>query len=211
MRKWLICLLATMVLPVWAQNESNAEALLKEVIDTTASYKNFKADLGYTMVNIEMDIDEKKTGVIYVQGDAYRLEMEGQLVISDGKTIWTYLPDSEEVMVSSAEDSDESISPTKILSKYGDNYKARFDNDKKYQGTNLKEISLKSEDGNNFDKLNVVVDSKNKSLKSFSIYDKNGNIFTYEILNLQSSIDIQDSVFTFVSTDYPGVEVIDMR
>jgi chaperone LolA len=211
MKRWLIGLLAIMVMPVLAQNTSDAETLLKEVIEKTASYKNFKADLGYTMINQEMNIDEKKTGVIYVQGDAYRLEMEGQMIISDGSTVWTYLPDSEEVMVSDVEDSDESISPTKILSKYSDDYKARFDNDKKYQGTNFKEISLKAEDGNNFDQLSVVVDAKNTSLESFSIYDKNGNVFTYQIISLQSDIVLQDSVFTFVAANYPGVEVIDMR
>ncbi len=211
MKKWLVCLLAIVVLPAWAQNEKDAESLLKQVIDKTASYKNFKADLGYTMVNVEMDIDEEKTGVIYVQGDAYRLEMEGQMIICDGKTVWTYLPDSEEVMVSDVEDSDESISPTKILSKYGDDYKARFDTDKKLQGTDLKQISLKAEDGNNFDKLSVVVNAREVSLVSFSIYDKNGNIFTYQIQSLQPNITIPDSTFTFVAANFPDVEVIDMR
>lgn len=211
MRKWLICLMAITFLPGWAQNEKDAETLLEEVINKTASYTDFKADLAYTMVNVEMDIDEKKNGIIYVKGDSYRIEMEGQMIISDGKTIWTYLPDSEEVMVSSVEDNDESISPTKILTKYNDDYNAKFDSDSKYKNSDLKGINLKATDGKNFEKLSVVVDAKKLSLESFSVYDKNGNVFTYEIISLKPDLNLSDTTFVFNAKDYPGVEVIDMR
>ncbi len=126
----------------FAQNAKKAEELLEQVVNKTASYKNLKADILYTMVNNELDINEKKEGVIYISGDSYRIEMEGQVIISDGKTVWTYLEDSGEVMVSNVEDNDESISPTKILTTYNSNYKARFDTDKKYKNADLKVINL---------------------------------------------------------------------
>ena len=44
---------------VLAQSDKEAEKLLEDVINHTSSYKNFKADLSYTMVNVEMGIDEK--------------------------------------------------------------------------------------------------------------------------------------------------------
>jgi len=99
---------------VMAQSDKEAKKLLEDVINHTSSYKNFKADLSYTMVNVDMGIDEKKSGVIFVQGDSYRIEMEGQVIISNGITIWTYLEDSEEVMVNDVDESGESISPTQI-------------------------------------------------------------------------------------------------
>ena len=40
--------------------EKNADKLLKKVVDNTASYHNFKAQLSYTMVNTEMNIDKLK-------------------------------------------------------------------------------------------------------------------------------------------------------
>ena len=118
MKNLLTILILIISLGAYAQSDKQASKLLEDVIDRTSSYKNFKANLSYTMVNIEMGIDEKKAGVIYVNGDNYRIEMEGQIIISDGSTIWTYLVDSEEVMVSNMADSEESISPTDILTKY---------------------------------------------------------------------------------------------
>ena len=210
-KNYLLALLVLVMTPAWAQNEKDAEKLLESVINKTASYSNFKAQLAYTMVNAEMNIDEKKTGVIYVQGDSYRIEMEGQQIISDGTTVWTYLPDSKEVMVSEVLETEESFSPTKILTKYNDDYDARFDTDSKYKNANLKVINLKASEGKNFDRISVTVNSDKLSLESFSMYDKDGNIFTYQIILLEPNLNLAANTFVFNVKDYPGVDVVDMR
>ncbi len=194
-----------------AQSDKDAQKLLDQVIDHTSSYINFKADLSYTMVNVDMGIDEKKSGIIFVEGDNYRIEMEGQVIISDGKTIWTYLEDSEEVMVSDVDENEESISPTQILTKYNDSYKAKFGSDKKHKNSNLKEICLKPNDKNNFEKMSVIVNANKLSLESFSVYDVNGNVFTYHIINLKSNLELTADTFNFDYSKYTDVEVIDMR
>lgn len=196
---------------IFAQSGKKAEQLLKDVVDKTSSYSNLKAEISYTMVNEEMDINEKKEGVVFIAGDSYRIEMEGQIIISDGKTIWTYLADSEEVMVSNVEDNDESISPTKILTTYNSDYKAKFDTDNKYKNADLKSIHLRPNDGKQFEKMSIIVNQKSLSLESFSVFDKNGNVFTYHIINLSPNLDLPENTFTFNTEDYPDVEVIDMR
>lgn len=196
---------------VMSQSDKEASDLLKKVIDKTASYDNFKAELTYTMVNTDMDINEKKSGYVYVEGDKYRIEMESQVIICDATTVWTYLADSEEVMVSSVEDSEESISPTKILTTYNDDYKAKFDPDSKYKNSDLKAIDLKPNDGKQFEQMTILVSQKNLSLESFSVFDKNGNVFTYHIINLTPNLDLPPDTFTFDTAKYPDVDVIDMR
>lgn len=211
MRKLFFVITLLISVSLIAQSDKDAEKLLEEVITKTSSYTNFKADLSYTMVNAEMGIDEKKSGVIYVQGDSYRIEMEGQVIISDGITIWTYLEDSEEVMVSNVADNEESVSPTQILTQYNESYKAKFSNDKKYKNSNLKEIELKPIDKHNFEKMSVIVNSSKLSLENFSVYDANGNVFTYHIINLLPNLDLPADTFTFDYDKYPDVEVVDMR
>jgi outer membrane lipoprotein-sorting protein len=205
----LIALLSSGLM--FAQSGKKADQLLEDVVNKTASYKNMKVEISYTMVNKEMDINEKKNGLIYISGDSYRIEMEGQIIISDGKTVWTYLEDSEEVLVSDVENNDESISPTKILTTYNSNYKAKFDTDSKYKNADLKAINLRPNDGKQFEKMSILVNQKSLSLESFSIYDKNGNVFTYHILSLTPNLDLPENTFTFNPADYPDVEVVDMR
>lgn len=211
MRKVLIAAALLLSLVSFAQNDKKAEDLLKKIVDKMAAYKNFKAELSYTMVNKEMDINEKKTGFIYVQGDKYRIEMEGQIIISDSKTIWTYIVDSEEVMISNVEEDDESISPNKILTTYSEDYKAKFDNDPKYKNSELKLIDLKPNDKKQFDKMSILVNEEKLTLDNFSVYDKNGNVFTYHIINLKPNLDLPADTFVFDEAKYPDVDVIDMR
>lgn len=194
-----------------AQSDKKAEELLEKVINKMAAYENFKAELSYTMVNKEMDIDEKKTGVIFVKDDSYRIEMEGQVIISDGTTIWTYIQDSEEVMISDVEAEEESISPSKILTTYNEDYKAKFDVDKKLKNVDLKCISLKPNEGKQFENMRIEVNEKKLTLESFSLNDKNGNVFTYFIINLEPNLELPDDTFTFDPAKYPDVDVIDMR
>ena len=137
--------------------------------------------------------------------------MEGQIIISDGATVWTFIVDSDEVMVSDVDESDESISPNKILTTYNANYKAKFDSDNKYKNSDLKMINLKPNEGKQFEKLSLLVNERSLNLESFSVYDKNGNVFTYHIINLQPNLDLPENTFTFNPDDYPDVDVIDMR
>lgn len=211
MRTYLVLFAFLMSAALVAQSDKDAEKLLESVVNKTSSYKNFKAELAYTMVNKEMNIDEKKKGVIYLEGDNYRIEMEGQVIISDGKTVWTYLKDSDEVMISDMEGNDESVSPTKILTTYNKDFKAKFSSDPKYKSSDLKMIDLKPNDGNQFENMSILVNQKNLSLESFSLLDKNGNVFTYHIISLTPNITLPANQFTFNAADYPGVEVIDMR
>jgi len=207
----MIALLLFAFWGVQAQSKKQAEKLLQSVINKVASYDNFVADISYTMVNTEMNIDEKKSGKIFVSGDKYRIEMPGQTIISDGKTLWTYIEDSQEVMVSNMEDSDQTISPTKILTSYNDDYDAKFDKDATYKNSNLKLIDLKPSEGKNFEKMSVLINEKKLELENFSVYDQNGNVFTYHIINLKPNVKLPSGTFTFDSKKYPDVEVVDMR
>jgi outer membrane lipoprotein-sorting protein len=196
---------------VFAQSNKEAEKLVKNVIEKISAYDNFAADVSYTMVNTEMDINEKMTSHIIVSGDKYRVEMEGQIIFSDGVTLWTYIVDSEEVMVSDVSESEVGISPTSILTSYDENYKSSFDNAKKYKNSDVKKVDLKTSEDKGFQELSLMINQKNLSIEGFSVYDMNGNVFTYHIIDLKPDIEIEENTFTFVASDYPDVEIIDMR
>jgi outer membrane lipoprotein-sorting protein len=114
-------------------------------------------------------------------------------------------------MISNIEDSDESISPNKILTTYNEDYKAKFDQEKKYKNIDLKVIDLKPNEGKQFENMSLTVNEKNLSLENFSVFDKNGNVFTYHIINLQPNLDLPEDTFSFNTANYPDVDVIDMR
>ncbi|TSA25818.1 MAG: outer membrane lipoprotein carrier protein LolA, partial [Bacteroidetes bacterium] len=63
----------------------------------------------------------------------------------------------------------------------------------------------------NYTKVIVIIDKKLKQIKSFKLFDRNGNVFTYRVTRFQTDVPVKDSDFVFQEANYPHVEVIDMR
>jgi len=191
--------------------QKNAEQLLKTVIDNTKSYKTLEVDFSYRMLNSEAGIDEIKKGSVSMMGDAYKLKMAGQMVVCDAKTVWTYLEDSQEVMVSNVEKSEDAITPSSILTSYYEDFKASFTNDKSNTAKGLKTIELKPNKVKKFVKIQIGINETKQQIVNFSIFDNGGNTFVYDITKMTPNTPMKDADFKFNAAEYPGVDVVDMR
>ncbi len=192
---------------LYAQN--SAQKLLKKTLDKMSSYKNFSSALSYSMVNVQNDIHEKKTGTILVEGDKFRIALMGQVIISDGKDMWTVIKDSKEVMLSTLDPNDPSnVSPTKILEEYSD-YNAKFA--KGQRKNKVKTLILTSKKKSSFHKVTITIDASRYLVKKFSLYDDDGNVFTYDISNFKADVNFPKGTFNYNPKDFPGYELEDMR
>ena len=199
-----------MALSVSAQTK-NADQLLDELGTKTNSYKNIKVTFAYTMKNEEAGIDETTNGTLIVSGEKYHLNIAGQEVISDGKTLWTYLADSEEVQVNDV-DPEEGFSPSKLLSSYNKEYNAKKEKDLIIDRKSFLQLKLKPKDkDSNFDFVILVINQDAMQLSKFIIHDFEGNIFTYDLKQFVTNSELPADSFTFDPSKYPDVEVIDMR
>lgn len=207
MRKHLMLIISILTLATntFAQN---AEQVFKAAVDKLKAYDNIEIAFDYQMINTTAGIDELMTGTGHLQGDSYKLNIAGQEMICDGTTLWTYMPDSQEVMVSSV-DSEDGGSPLSIINAYYDNISTKFlpsgDPSKM-----MIEVSPKEKD-ENFSKLVVVTDTKTMNLKEVRLFDNNGSEFVYNITKFVTNQVLPDNFFTFNEQDYPDAEIIDMR
>lgn len=207
MKKYLLLIISILALTAntFAQD---AEQVFKAAVDKLKAYNNIEIAFDYQMINRAAGIDELMTGTGFLQGEAYKLSVAGQDMICDGATLWTYLPDSQEVMVSSV-DSEDGGSPLSIINSYYDNINAKFlpsgDTSKM-----MIEVSPKEKD-ENFSKLVVVTDTKTMNLKEVRLFDNNGSEFVYNITKFVTNQVLPDNFFTFNEQDYPDAEIIDMR
>lgn len=197
---------------VFAQGKDpKATALLDAVSAKTTAYKTIQADFTYTMENKQAKINETKTGVLLVSGDKYKLTASGQVVICDGKTVWTFLKESNEVQVNNLESKDDAMTPSKLLTSYNKNYKATIIKDKDASDPNLEAVELIPNVQKNFTKAILIVDKTKKQVKAFKLFDKSGNTFTYKVTKFLTDVPTTASDFTFEASKFPGVDVIDMR
>jgi outer membrane lipoprotein-sorting protein len=192
----------------FAQNDKKATAILNDVSAKTKLYKTIKIDFTYAMDNAKENIHDKFKGTLLSKGDKYKLTAAGQEVISDGKTMWTYLKDANEVQINNAGDDEDSFTPTKLLSGYSNDYKSKFIQEK--GNTQIIELyPLKK--GKSFTKVQLTIDKAKKQISKFVIYDRNGSTFSYIVDKFVTDQAISDNVFAFNKADHPGVEMNDMR
>lgn len=196
--------------PLHAQK--TADELLKQVVDKTAAYDNLAVDFYYTMQNELAGISESNEGRLLLQGDAFKLEVAGQTIINDGETVWVYLHDSHEVMITHADEGDGTFSPASILTSYYDDFEVSFISTSEMQSSDLKTIELIGDGSLNFSKLHIRIDDTKMQIESFTLFDDNGSTYTYHIRSLQSNVGLEPGTFSFQVDDHPDLEdIIDMR
>lgn len=205
---FLIAFVAGLTLSGFAQNDKKAAAILDEVSAKTKSFKTIKIDFTYAMDNAKEKIHDKFKGTLISKGDKYKLTAAGQDVISDGKTIWTYLKDAKEVQINNAGEDDDSFTPTKLLSGYNKDYKSKFIEEKGNDQV-IELVPLKK--GKTFTKVKLTIDKSKKQISKFVIYDRSGSTFSYIVDKFVADQAFADTVFTFNKAEHPGVEINDMR
>jgi|AntAceMinimDraft_17_1070374.scaffolds.fasta_scaffold04229_5 outer membrane lipoprotein-sorting protein len=191
--------------------EEQAKIILEKTSEKMQSYKNIKIEFTYKMKNEKENINESKDGIILIKGDKYNLDIAGQNVICNGKTIWTYIKDADEVQINVVEDNDESINPVKILTSYDKNYKPKLIREGHKNDKTVYVIDLTPLEGKSFYKIRLIIDKTKKQILKSTIYDKNGSLYLYIVKKFITDITIKDSNFTFDKSKHPDVEVIDMR
>jgi outer membrane lipoprotein-sorting protein len=62
-----------------------------------------------------------------------------------------------------------------------------------------------------FFKIRKNIIKKDKSIQSWTMFDKSGNKYRYSLTKFVPNVKVEDTFFTFDAKKYPGVEVIDLR
>lgn len=188
--------------------DAKAKALLEEVSFRAKAAKSIKADFTYTMENQKAKINEEKSGSVFISGNKYRMTASGQSVYCDGKTIWTYISESNEVQINDASGNEDAITPTSLLSTYNANYQYKMI---KSEDETLDMVELIPNKIKNVTRVIISVNKLKKQITGFKIFDKSGNTFTYKIKNYVTDSPVTANDFVFDEKKFPGVEKIDMR
>ncbi len=198
----LVLLFATQA--VTAQN--NAEAIIRLMVDQVKGHKNVEMAFSYQISPDGKNYSDSEKGHAWLQGEAYKIEMAEQQTISDGKTIWSYLVDDEEVMVSNASDGVDNT-PLKLLTSLDESYVATLTG---IDAQGLATIELANPKGQ-YKRVTLKIDTKKTELKSADIYMEDGSKALITIEEMKFDQKLSDKFFTFDTKAHPKVDVIDMR
>lgn len=192
--------------------DKKAEQILKTIATKYKSFKSYRADFRYLLENKKDKLSISKKGTLHVKQGKYKLDMGPIIIFCDNKTLWNYNRDANEVQISDYDPKSAELNPSKIFNIYDKGFLSQFIEEKTEAGKVIQLLELTPIDKKkSFHKVKLYVDKSTSQIIRSKIFDKNGNIYTYEITKFQGHIKIKDHFFTFLKKDFPGVEVLDLR
>lgn len=213
MKKYLFLMVTWLAgVSAFAQYDPQARKVLDNMSENIRSIGAYSASISNSLVNEAEGINDEFKGKITVKGDMYKLELEEQVVINNGTTVWTYLPDVNEVNIDNYDPDEDEITPSKIYDAYKDGYKYIYMGDETKEGEMTHVIDLVPNDLDaQFFKIKLFISKKDLLLKGWMMFEKSGNQYIYAIRDFDSKVSVKDSAFEFDAANYPGVEIIDLR
>tara|TARA_B100000614_G_scaffold3770_1_gene3622 strand:- start:27 stop:599 length:573 start_codon:yes stop_codon:yes gene_type:complete len=189
-----------------SQDTRDALEVLNQMSDKYKKMNGFTSSFTYSMNNLSENITDSFEGTISVKDEKYILFIEGQKIINDSKTVWTYLEDLNEVTISEFDPTEQEISLNNIFEIYKEGFTHKNIGEK----DDLLNIEIYPEsDEKSYFKILFKI-NKSNLLESFTVFDKSNTLFIYTINNfIEEDLDL--SLFTFTEENYPGIEVIDFR
>lgn len=204
--------LALLTFAAQAQYDPKALEILEAMSKKYKAIEAFEANISYTLTNEVEKINEEFKGKISVKGEKFKLILPEQEVTNNGTTVWTYLPEAKEVNIDNFDPSSDDVNPSKIYEIYKKGFKYLYLADKTEGGVLCEEVDLvpDKKDAQYF-KIKMMINKKDKSIQSWTMFDKAGNKYKYTITKFNPGIKLDDAFFTFDPKKYPGVEVVDLR
>lgn len=153
---------------------------------------------------------QRATGRLFVQGNAFRIEMDEQIIVADGETTWIHDVASAQVLVSPYEDDAGTFAPRTLLLRLDDSFEATAVGVDEQDGTRLHTLTVTSDAPEAmFTTLKLWYDPDSLQIKRVRAEDINDTILTFALSDVTLNPDLDAALFTFDMPD--GVDVIDLR
>lgn len=215
MRKLYIAmvLLISSSVVIAQKNDPAAKQVLDAVSAKFKTFSSVQAGFAYKVENGAGKALSTKNGTVWMKGNKYKVSFGGQEIFSDGKTVWNYDKNSNEVTINNVDASGSTLTPQKLFTNFYDkDFLYLLNGEKKVGGKTLQEIEMTPTDKSKaFHKVYLQVDKAAKTIYSTKVLENGGNRYTYTVSTMKTNAPLTDNQFVFDKSKYPGVEVVDLR
>lgn len=206
----LILLFVLLAFHVSAQQDPEAVKVLNEFSKRATSAPSVSIDFNLVTDDSRSGDENTMEGSVVLQGDRFMLTLPENNIWSDGKTVWSYLPDINEVTITENDPDDDSFmsKPSLLFTMYREGYKVRLIEQTPKEWI----IDLYPEDiSGDMIRMRLKIVKTDYSLKNAEYKTKEGITVTLDTQKYDLAFKPAADFFTFKPSDYKGVEVIDMR
>ncbi|MCX6352200.1 MAG: outer membrane lipoprotein carrier protein LolA [Bacteroidetes bacterium] len=191
-----------------AQDYNKGKEILAKVSKKYKSYTTVKADFKSVMNSPQDKINLEQKGTFFLRSNSnkYKVDMGAQTITSDGKKVWTYVKEANEVQIDNFNPKN-GLNPAEIFTIYEKGYIYAYMGDE--GGLQLVELTPKDKTQSIF-KVKLFIDKINSNIRRAKIIQKDGSNFTYEITTFTPNFPLNNAFFIFDKTKFPKVIVTDL-
>mgnify|MGYP001051296448 CR=1 FL=1 len=189
-----------------------AEAITKKMQQRIDKVEGLSAEFSISTYMAALNQHRESSGRLYIlrKKSKLRLEQADQTIVSDGKSVWTYIPVNQQIIVMPAEDSKAGIRPDEFLFFYTNQYTHTLIGDEMIDGVVHYELHLKANTVlADFPELRIWVDSGEWLTRRVLYADDMGSETVVQFTHIRLNPDMPSGTFTMSAPE--GVEVVDLR
>ncbi len=193
----------------------NQDSEAKKILDRlNATYKT------YATLEIHFDLELnypereyiRQQGLLIQDRNKYVFKTQDQEIYGDGKAVWLYLKERNEVQINNYEEDEEGLSivtPKDLLRQYqtGSFEYAVTGKEGDYTLIEFKPVDEDSE----YTKFRLTIDARKNTLHKVFAFGKDGSNMSFSIRRLEPNKRYPPETFTFNPAKYPGVFIEDLR
>lgn len=153
---------------------------------------------------------QRHTGRLMVRGNAFRIALGDQTLVTDGTTLWSYAPADEQVVIQRYDARQQGFSIGQLFTDYLSVFRAVGATRATIGGVRHDVLTLRPRDaGSSVRDATLWVRSSDAIPTRVRVRDTNGAIHTFELSRVQLNQSMPASTFQFAPPR--GTEVVDLR
>lgn len=214
MSAWAVMLIGLMAIEGMEApaKKITAEAITKKMQQRIDKVEGLSAEFSISTYMAALNQHRESSGQLYIlrKKSKLRLERADQTIVSDGKSVWTYIPANQQIIVMPAEASKAGTRPDEFLFFYTSQYTHTLIGDEMIDGVVHYKLHLKANTVlADFPELRIWVDSREWLTRRVLYADDMGSETVVQFTHIRLNPDMPSGTFTMSAPE--GVEVVDLR
>lgn len=153
---------------------------------------------------------ETLRGSIQVKGEAFRLSLPGQTLVTDGRTLWSYSENEEQVVIQTYDPSEVGFQIGQLFTDYLAVFRPTGASKATISGTEHDVLALRPrETGSSVRDVTLYARSADGVPTRIRVHDVNGSTLAFDLRNVRLNPRIPQSRFSFSAPS--GTETVDLR
>lgn len=197
-------LLAALVLQTGQVSAQSPDAVARQLQQRYRQVETVSADF------VQSTGGATLSGRLQVRGDAFRMSIGDQTLVTDGRTLWSYSPDDEQVVVQAYNPRQAGFSIGQLLTDYLRVFRAVGATRATINGVRHDVLTLRPRDaGSSVRDATLYVRSSDAVPTRVRVRDTNGTLHAFDLSRVRLNERLPASTFRFAPPR--GTEVVDLR